>query len=187
MSPRQWAPAGPSPRPRTAPATRARGRGRGLWGPGAPGGGGVGGPWGARGRDWIGGREQQNVREIPNSCSKCLGDPSRVPGCQGSLHSCKGDAGRTGWCPRPYWWQGSSLPARQLRGGGARQSKGAGVLACVGGPLVPLRTAGEGGNPWARAGRAADTCPSRRSTSCRSASCRSQIPSAPRCRAGTRE
>lgn len=97
---------------------------------------------------------------------KCLGAPSLVPGCQGNpCTRARGTQGQPGGVPDPIGGRGSSLPARKLRGGGARRSEGAGVLAWIGGRGSPRSTAdcGEGGNPWARAGPAADTCPSRRS------------------------
>lgn len=172
-SPRQWARAGPSPRPRTAPATRARGRGARAWGPGAPGGGGVGGPWGPRGRDRIGGRERQSVREIPITVVKCLGTPPQVPGSpalqRGGRRALSQALAVAGSAASPH---AAAAPCR---------TKGAGVSAWVGGPQVPAGKCGEGGSLWARAQRAASTCPSRRG-----ASCRSRSPSVPQHGAGAR-
>lgn len=81
---------------------------------------GGGGLWGARGRDWIGGRDRQSSKEIPNRHSKVFGGPVLGSGVPRSPHECTGDAGRPGWAAsHALATARSPRPARGLRGEGA--------------------------------------------------------------------
>ena len=87
-------PSGPPPRLEQGGA-----RGWGAPGPGAT----VGGAVGCSRRDWVGGGERQNAKEIRVAVLKCWGDPFRVPENRGFLGSRTRGARseKGGRCPRP--------------------------------------------------------------------------------------